>query len=889
MATLISAADGNFTSSSTWKVADTTSFLDSIASSTSVVITPSNSSNFTPGAITIEGIAVQVVRRNSSVGTITVSLWNSTAATQVAGTDVTINISDIPDTFSTSNSRGVGWVYFKFSSPVTLLAATAYAVRVSSSVNSSVTLWSSTGTNFSRALITSTAAAPSSTDILIITGEHTSAGVNATRTVTMNNTTTTAFGQTYVSVKGILSYGVASSTSYNLRLTGNLFVTSEGTLNIGTSGTPIPNNSTAVLEFNVSTSGQFGLIVSGGTFNAYGQPKTKFVRLAADSTATSTNLTLSTIPTNWLSSDTIGITSTTTNSNQAEIRILSTNVTTTTATITSGLTNDHGGNSTTLVQAHVCNLTRNVIIRSVSSTIPAYSSYSGVNTVVDISNVLYSMIGSTTLSTSAISLFSATSRNVSFTMTNSVIYQPTATSAFGIYMNPAASLTSPVSYNITDNVIWNIQGTALQLTNSVELTTKTLTGNLFAKCSGITIYDFSADTSNNVFTNSSSGGPQLLFDDDSLPLTGTVSPLTGLESYGNPTNGLSISNTSTAIITAVVTGKLQINLNNITTWRNSTGFNLSQIEIPNQLSVITFNNAKSFGNSSENIKLGSIANSSIIFNNSNFWGGTGIVSTNCISGSNLGIGESVESVLFNNCTFGVDYLGNTSTFSGVIISLPTLRTAENIVLFNPTMAGTIASSFNNMPNSSGYSPGIIIQKLNGVTGSDFIYTNSVTISRDSTIFRTVSHSTRLSPSIGIGVQAPSSTVRVPVKSGQTTTISVWVRKSTAGDGTAYNGGQPTLVMRPNLAAGNLNNTTVSTMTSSAGVWENLTYTTGIIPYDTVLEFIVVFDGDTGWINIDEWNTTSNNDTRSYFIQSSIIGQYVDPYFNAGGGSFTFIS
>jgi hypothetical protein len=84
------------------------------------------------------------------------------------------------------------------------------------------------------------------------------------------------------------------------------------------------------------------------------------------------------------------------------------------------------------------------------------------------------------------------------------------------------------------------------------------------------------------------------------------------------------------------------------------------------------------------------------------------------------------------------------------------------------------------------------------------------------------------------------------------------------------------------------------MTAIAGSWEQLTYTTGIVSYDTTLEFIVVCDGNVGWINIDDWSTTSSNDTRGDFITSSVVGQYVEPDYSpaspgGGGGSFTFIS
>ena len=898
MATLLSISDGNFTSSSTWKVVDATSFLDAVGAANGSAVSGVNSNAFTPGAITVEGVALQVRNRSSSIGgTVTVSLWNTTANALVTGTEVTINVSDLPDTYDLINARGMGWVYFKFASPVTLLAATNYAVRLSSSIANSVAVYSGGGNNWSRALVTSTTAAPASTDTLIITGEHTSAGVNATRTVTMNNTNSTAFGQTYVSVKGTLSYGTSSSTAYNLRLTGNLFVTSDGTLNIGTSGTPIPNNSTAVLEFNVSSTGQYGLNVAGGTFNAYGQAKTNYVRLAADAAVAATSLTLSSVPTNWLSGDTIGITGTTTTATQAEVRTLSANVTTTTATVSSGLTNAHGGNSTTLVQAHVTNLTRNVIIRSVSATLPAYSTYNGTNSTSNIFNVLFSMMGSTAATTAAIGYFTTLSRNSSITVTNCVVYQATpAASGFGI-SSQSSTLTSPISYTITDNVVWGLIGVGISNNGNSAYTTKNLSGNLVVRSAAFTLQDITANSDNCVIANSTTTGnpaaATIAFNTSSSPYpTGTISVFTNLETYGNAGSGFSLNHTNTS----QATGKVTINANNITSWRNaSSGFNFGAVEFNNSLGVIILDNAKSFGSAVSAVAINSISNCTAIFKNSTFWAGTTQVSPTGISGVQLTLPNRNESVLFTDCIFGKDHLGNTSSFSTSVISLVNFRGSSNVFLYNPTTTGTLISRNTAYSNSSGYSPGVIIQKLNGTTGSDFVYTNTSTISLDSSIFRTSSPSTRLAPVNAIGALVPSSTVRIPIKSGQTSTVSVWVRKSTLGDGTAYDGGQPTLVMRPNLAMANLDNTTVATMTASAGTWEQLTYTTGTAAYDTTLEFIVVCDGSAGWVNIDEWSTTSSNDSRNDFIQSSVIGQYVEADFSPSvpmdsvGVSYTFIS
>jgi hypothetical protein len=76
--------------------------------------------------------------------------------------------------------------------------------------------------------------------------------------------------------RGKLEYGAAASTNYILRIRGDLNVWDGGTLNIGTTGTPIPRNSTAILEFEEhSADGDFGLSINdGGTFNAQGLSRT---------------------------------------------------------------------------------------------------------------------------------------------------------------------------------------------------------------------------------------------------------------------------------------------------------------------------------------------------------------------------------------------------------------------------------------------------------------------------------------------------------------------------------------------------------------------------------------------------------------------------------------
>jgi hypothetical protein len=175
MAVLFSVQSGNWTTSTTWKVVDATSYLNSETTTANLTTSFASSTSFTTGAITIEGIAVKIVfRATVPSGTMTIRL--ATGGVAVAGTTVTINVSDLPLTVS-SGATSFYWCYFKFSSPVALLAATSYTVQATTSVATQVSLGVLATTNWIRCLVTSTNATPAARDTLIVAGENTAAGV----------------------------------------------------------------------------------------------------------------------------------------------------------------------------------------------------------------------------------------------------------------------------------------------------------------------------------------------------------------------------------------------------------------------------------------------------------------------------------------------------------------------------------------------------------------------------------------------------------------------------------------------------------------------------------------------------------------------------------------
>src|ERR1051326_3217042 len=85
--------------------------------------------------------------------------------------------------------------------------------------------------------------------------------------------------------------------------------------------------------------------------------------------SSATNLTVGDT-TGWQNGDTLGFTPTGSSNTQYETKLISTVGSSTTVTLTTGLTNAHSGSSTlpTGVRGYVLNLTRNIVIRSVSTT-----------------------------------------------------------------------------------------------------------------------------------------------------------------------------------------------------------------------------------------------------------------------------------------------------------------------------------------------------------------------------------------------------------------------------------------------------------------------------------------------------------------------------------------
>jgi len=841
MAVLISIATGNFTAAGTWAVADTTSASNSSANNTALTTSYVASSTFTPGIITIDAILVRVASRASSpTGTMSVELYNSTGAASVAGTEVTINVSDIVEGTSVANG-GCSWVCLKFAAPVTLLAATAYSVRAKTSSSSQVNLYrNATSNNWTRYLRTTTTGAPAASDNMIVIGEWTAAATSTTFTVTLDNTATTTFGFFYSCLKGIATCGTAASTNYYLKH-GTLAVFAGGTL----TSAALPSTSTFTIDCASTTAAEFGLNLFGTT-SLVGPAKSNWKsNMTVNKVAGNTVITVADT-TGWAVGDQLAFPSTTRTASQSEKKTILTVDSATQVTLSAGLTNDHLGTSPTVCE--VMNLTRNIIIRGTSATNTGFvaARTTGANTF---ENVEFHSLGS-----SGVVAIDVQTTTGTFSMDGCILRDCTNATTTGI----SVTATSGSNVSFLDVGVYSVTSVGLNIvaTSGVNNFENIYCigcgggGIVTADCGSV--YDglkAAGNTGNGIYFNESGGG--------------TFTTCQNIESHSNSSLGIRWINCNIGT------------LSTLNIWRNgSSGLSLqSLVGTPN----LIFDTLTAFGNGGENISLVStgIVSGSVVFKNLTLNGGTTLVTS-----VGIAVADNFASYYIEDSSFGA----TTAHTSGDINASSSCGC--NLYCYNTTLSSsTEILNQTNIGKTYG-NVGIVSVKHDGVAGAQKSWSRLGTISSDTTIYNTASPSIRLAP-LSASLKLPSAYRVIPVKSGETVTVTVYVRKSytVSGDSATYNGNQPRLMLRKNLETGITADTVLDTMTAAVGSWEALTATTASASADGAFEFFVDCDGTTGWVNVDDFTTTYVLDSSgmNYWNYGRPAVDGPDPEDGAGGG------
>ena len=864
MAVQFSAISNNW-NDATWQTVDSTSYLKSEAASTATTTSYVASAAFTPGVITVEGILLRVKGTTTTpTGTFSVELFNSTGASSVA--TVTCNATDIKN-----NNTGLdgGWVYFKFGSPVTLLAATNYQVRIKTSVAGTVTVYrDATAGNWSKGLVTSTTAFLSASDDIIICGNITAASTTAVNTVTFNNTAATTYASLEVGAYGKLVGQNSASTNYvlNIASTGIFRVAHNGIVEFSTTSSRLPSSSTFVITMTNATNGNNFIDVRNfGTFRAVGATKTRFDTLNANAAVSATSLTTST-STGWKSGDNIGIAGTGGISQQQQ-RTLSVDASGTTLTISSGLTNATLGTSPT--QAHVINLTSNFKIQGTSTSLCTY--VKGANTsIIELDQIEFQFTGVYNIAPTIFVSTNTNSENLgSVTLTKCTLWNN------GHGLIGAASNALIAGLYVDGCVGYTTQAISLIVINSVPSPLTSTTSSYFKNCvliggsDGLLAYEVDSTyvtIDNIVATNATRGGITTYGYQKPNGKTTNMNycTITNCKTY-SCTVGFNVLIASTSYTAALT------NVSNFTAFRCTYGIYIGQNTINLNFDTFTL-----FSNSTANIRIGN--SSDCKFVNGDIQAGTGVV---CPIGVVFEVGTGRKNITFERCNFGT----TTAHTNGDINPDP----FTTDILFNNCTCSSSTLVF--QPTSISGTSRIRFQRLNGTAGNHKTYVENGVLTNDTTIYDGSPNSLRLTPNVYLiqtgfsNYKLKSTIFQIAVANATTATISVKVRKSVIGDGTAYNGNQPRLILKSNPSAGSTYNNDIVCATASAapGIWETLSYTLPSAVIDNVgMEFYIDCDGTTGWINIDTF-VSSNNNSMSYYMNGEPISDVV-----SNEKSFTFV-
>lgn len=818
---LASNSTGNFTSAATWSLIDATSFSNSKALTKTTSTAFVSSAAFTPGVITIDAIAVYIAQRIANpTGTFTIQLFNVALATAVTGTTVTINVSDIDAAVATV---GMGWYSLKLAAPVTLLVGTSYTLQTKTSTSAAVTLYTSATVNdWSRFLRTTTTQAPVAGDTTLHQGDWTAAATLSSYAITMNSTSlATTYGPFEVSKGAAFNYGIAASTNYAFSFQGDAQIWSSGIFTKGTLANPIPTTSTAKLQFASTAAVNTGIIVNSmGVYTEYTAPLTNDrALLAADASATATSLTTN-ISTGWKNGDVIAIASTTRTAGESESKALGADASGTSLPTIAALTNAHSGTAPT--QGELINLTRRSQTFGIDNTNTGYIDCLNTSQV-SLQGVEFFNLGSSTAGKRGIDL-GTTTVGSAVIRSCSLHDFAAATTSFGINLNAAGNtnitLDSNVSYNINGSHIVNsaVSSTGLNQVITNNLGIKTISASVIFSITNLKI-----TFQNNTAAGSASSGMTL--SDTTYDGTGIIS---GLVSHSNATAGFAMSSLNNL-------NESMTTWSNFTAWRNTTlGFSGASLD------GISIDGMTAFGNATANFGSAGIIQS-CIFNNFTSTPGTTLT---CPVGINISTNAPLINTVFQNSAIGAHSTGDIN-FAGAAY-------ADFLLSNTATSSTTLIANQANMMNGAQ----VRFQRVNGTAGNHKTVKHFGVIIPDATLFNVSTPSTRMTPNSATQ-KFKSSPIKITVQSGQTATITAYIRKSVVGDGTAYNGNQPRVMLKANASLGYTSDTALITADNNAnGAFFQYSATITAPTDNAVVEMYVDCDGTTGWINFDDVKVTT---------------------------------
>lgn len=832
MAVLSNVVTGNWTASSTWALVENSTWTQVLATqesgTTALTTAFQASATFTvPSIQTLQGLLLKIQSRvNTGGNTVTARIFNQTGGAVVANTTVTIDALDMPN--------GNAWVFFKFPANATLNTATTYRVELASNVASSATFYRKnvTAANWTFGLVTATNQAPAATDQIVIQGQNSGFNIFQTLTVTVDNTAATVYGPNVagaaaieVSGLGVLQYSTAGGVNTQLNLDGNLVLNQDGIFRMGQSSAPIASTSTALLKFDNASNVQYGVNVrTGGIFQTYGQSKVGRTTLASTAAPGATSITINDTAT-WNVLDQVALATTVRGQiGQSEVVGISAGGTGTTFT-TSALVNEHDGSaSSTVARADVINLTRNVTIQGVSTTLQTYLT-TAATCSVSCANTAFYFFGSATAGARGLES-NITSGTFSFTGC-AFAYFEVASSA-GILLNAATSIAT-----VSDCVFYRQSALAVGMNTAITLTSNTLSVTDCVAIGGtamgtVALYNLTANAG--TYTNLVGAGGSVsafILQSNAISPTLTSSNWTAYccTSANIQLNTISENTESNALFSNVLSYRSAAE--GILVGSSTTGACINTV----------ISGGRLFGNATRGMTMGFVFSVAVkglhVYNEVGYDQPSGIVFNN-----------HIENSYFDDCQIGVILPHSTADVRDVC------PRNEHVAYFRNCLFGSTTE----FSGQSNYTPQSAVgsARHDQTAGVQKMFKKYGTITLDSSFYKVSAPSQRLTPTDATQ-KLLSQEKRIAVPNGQAAEISVWVRKSIIGDGTPYNGNEVQIKVLADPAIGISSDTVIATSSSYAfGTFEKITGTSPVVTDNGVIRVVATCDGTTGWANIDLW-------------------------------------
>jgi len=663
---------------------------------------------------------------------------------------------------------------------------------------------------------------------MVITKEWTAAATGTARVVTMNSTAATDYGSALTStivaalaicLGGTLIYGVTAATNYTLRLSGHLIVYNGGVLNAGTTGAPMPRDSTAALEMDCAADGDFGVLLKNGsvsTFQGLSRTVGKNVtwsKLTANMAAAATSATIAD-DTGWLSGDEVAFSPTGQTYSEGDRVTLNAGAGSTSLAWTGGVTFGHLGTSP--LQGEAMLLTRNVRFRSVSATAMTFIFVGGTATL-DADWTSFRYIGVVATGKIGINFDAAAGGVASFEYC----------SFYDAESRCASALADAGTFTINQCTVYAVADSNREVFSSVAISvgTTNITNNCICPVAGCGALGFSAGFGGTLTGNVISG---------SFP---TALAASGLMTTAWDSNEFHSNRGST--ILNFTAGSV---MTRFTCWHTSNvvagGFRIQSA------SALTLDRCKAYGNSGSNYIIESGTGfGSIKFLDCEGYGTSSFATTNNVNLSSIVVAARIEmfSCLWSVAAGVLVACTNDLNFGASIVACPIYADNCKFSGTNVTTGLTTLSSIGDKTES------IFLrsQRHGQLDDAHRTYFPTGNTLANAAVFVSAAPSVELQPS-SASFKLKSGSFLLLVDDGATKTFDIEVRKS----GT-YNGNAPRLMLKRQDSIGVIVDTVCDTLSVAADIWETLTFTTGAALENGAFEFYVDCDGTAGSVYLDD--------------------------------------